>query len=135
MVEAPQLANTLPAGTIIGADDIVMRPVSLRLVQNGNVASEDELVGKQLVRQSRAGMVLKSTDVSDPQLVARNDLVTVYLHAGALTLTVKGTALNAASLGQPVAVLNAASKKIVHGTARADGAVEITATPLSVAGL
>ena len=41
----------------------------------------------------------------------------------------------AASLRQPVAVMNSASKRIVHGVARVDGAVEITTAPLSVADL
>ncbi|HVW93540.1 MAG TPA: flagellar basal body P-ring formation chaperone FlgA [Devosia sp.] len=135
MVQVPELANTLPAGTILKPADITMQPVSLRLVQNGNVASLDQLIGQQLVRQSRAGMMLKASDVAPPQVVARNDQVTVYLHAGAMTLSVKGTALNAASLGDPVAVMNSASKRIVRGVARGNGAVEITAAPTSVAGL
>ena len=80
-------------------------------------------------------MVLKVSDVGDPELVARNDQVTVYLHSGPLTLTIKGTAMNAASLGQPVAVMNATSKKIIRGLARADGAVEVSAGPTNVAGL
>lgn len=133
MVEAPELVATLPAGSILKPSDIALRRVPLKLAQN--VATMEQLVGRQLTRQSRAGVVLRVGDVADPQLVARNDLVTVYLHAGPLTLTIRGTALNAASLGQPVAVLNTASKRVVHGIARADGAVEIAAAPLSVAGL
>jgi flagella basal body P-ring formation protein FlgA len=135
MVAVPQLVTTLPAGTILKASDFTMQPMPLKFAQNGNVATPNQLVGKQLLRQSRAGMVLKASDVADPELVSRNGLVTVYLHSGSLTLTIKGTALNAASLGQPVAVLNLTSKKVVHGVARADGAVEIPVTPLSVAGL
>jgi flagella basal body P-ring formation protein FlgA len=135
MVEAPTLTETLGPGAILSAADIVMQPVSLKFADSGNIATIDQLLGKQLQRQSRAGMVLKITDVTDPQLIARSDLVTVYLHVGSLTLTVKGTALNAASLGQSVAVLNSTSKKIIHGTARADGAVEITTAPMIVAGL
>jgi len=135
MVQAPELVATLPAGTILKDSDIEMQPISLRIAQNGNIATIDQLVGKQLQRQSRAGMVLKVSDVADPQLIARNDLVTVYLHSGPLTLTIKGTALNAASLGEPVTVMNASSKKMVHGVARADGAVEVTTGPTNVAGL
>lgn len=135
MVKVPELASTLAAGTILKPTDITMQPVPLRLVQNANVASLDQLVGQQLLRQSRTGMMLKASDVSAPQLIARNDPVIVYLHAGSMTLTAKGTALNAAALGEPVAVMNAASKRIVRGIARADGAVEITAAPASVAGL
>jgi flagella basal body P-ring formation protein FlgA len=135
MIEAPQLVATLGAGTILTPDDLQLRPIPLKFAENSSIATMGQLVGKQLQRQSRAGMVLRVADVADPQLVARNDIVTVYLHSGPLTLTIKGTALNAASLGQPVAVMNSASKRIVHGVARADGAVEITTAPLSVAGL
>ncbi|MEO8884209.1 MAG: flagellar basal body P-ring formation chaperone FlgA, partial [Devosia sp.] len=135
MVDAPTLTETLGPGVILSAANIVMQPVPAKFADNGNIAALDQLIGKQLQRQSRAGMVLKISDVADPQLIARSDLVTVYLHVGSLTLTVKGTALNAASLGQQVAVLNSTSKKIIHGTARADGAVEITTAPMSVAGL
>lgn len=135
MVEAPALTRTLASGAIISAGDIAVQPVPLKFADSGNVATVDQLVGKQLQRQSRAGMVLKVSDIADPQLIGRSDVVTVYLHQGTLTLTIKGTALNAASLGQAVAVLNPISKKIIHGTARADGAVEITTAPLSVAGL
>jgi flagella basal body P-ring formation protein FlgA len=135
MTTAPELTETLAAGTILTADDIMQQQVPLSLVTNGNVATTDQLIGKALQRQSRAGMVLRVTDVADPQIVSRNDLVTVYLHLGAMTLTVKGRALNAASVGEPVAVLNTVSNHVVHGIARADGAVEISSGPLSVAGL
>ena len=135
MIPVPELAATLAAGTILKPSDIQMQPVPFKAVENGNIATMEQLIGKQLQRQSRAGMVLKVSDVADPQIVGRNDLVTIYLHSGPLTLTAKGTALNAASLGQPVAVLNSTSKKIVHGIARADGAVEVTTAPVSVAGL
>ena len=38
-----------------------------------------------------------------------------------MTLTVKGTALTTAAIGEPVDVLNSVTKKILHGVARADG--------------
>ena len=127
----------LAGGTILTADAmlIVQQQVPLSLVAHGDVATMDQLIGKALQRQSRAGMVLRVTDVADPQIVSRNDLVTVYLHVGAMTLTVKGRALNAASVGEPVAVLNTISNHVVHGIARSDGSVEISSGPLSVAGL
>ena len=76
--------------------------------------------------------MLKPSDVADPTVVTRNALVTVMLKVGAMTLTVKGQALSTASAGEPVDVLNPLTKKILHGIARADGAVEIpTATTVA----
>jgi flagella basal body P-ring formation protein FlgA len=135
MTRAPELADTLAAGTVLSAADIVERLVPLARVRNTNVASVDQLVGKVLQRQSRAGMILKISDVAEPIVVTRNAVVTVYLHAGPMTLSVRGTALNSASAGETVAVLNSVSKHVLRGIARPDGGVEMSSAPVTVAGL
>lgn len=135
MIEAPHLVNNLPAGTILQPGDVEMRKVPLQLAETNGFADVEQLIGKQLQRQSRQGVMLRPADVRDAQLIARNDVVTVYFRAGAMTLTVKGQALNAASKGQDVSVLNSTTKKVLHGTALANGAVEITNAQLNVAGL
>jgi flagellar basal body P-ring formation protein FlgA len=134
-IEAQSLVATLPAGAILTAADLALAPVSTRIAQNGNFAALDQLVGKQLLRQSRQGVPLKLSDVGQPQVIARSQLVTVYLHSGPLTLTIRGTALNAAAVGEDVAVMNSMSKRTIHGTARADGSIEIAAPATTVAGL
>lgn len=135
MIEAPHLAANLSAGTVLTPADVEMKLVPLRFAESSGFTSIDQLVGKTLERPSRAGMMLKATDVSDPEVVARNQAVTVYFRNGPMTLTVKGQALNSASLGQPVSVLNSMSKKVLTGVALANGAVEIKAGPINVAGL
>lgn len=134
MVEAPHLAASRPAGTILQAADVEMKLVPLKFAESAGIATLDQLVGRQLQRQSRSGLMLKASDVTDPQVVQRNSMVTVYLRSGPMMLTVKGQALNDASVGQPVQVLNPVSKKILHGVAMANGSVGITST-LNVAGL
>ncbi len=134
MTTAPRLVANTPAGTILGAADFETVSVPLATAEAGGFADLDQLVGKQLLRQSHAGVMLKPTDVGEPQVVARNTLVTVLLKAGAMTLTVKGQALTSAAAGQPVDVLNTVSKKILHGVAEPDGTVEID-TAITVAGL
>lgn len=134
MIEAPHLAGPRAAGTVLTADDIVMKKVPLRYADNTGIVSLDQLLGQQLERPGRANLMLRVGDVVAPQVVARNQMVTVVLRSGPMTLTVKGQALNAASQGQPVQVLNTATRKILSGVALSDGAVEITNT-LNVAGL
>jgi flagella basal body P-ring formation protein FlgA len=135
LVEAPHLVGNLSAGTILQASDIEMRKVPLQLAETNGFANVEQLVGKQLQRQSRQGMMLRPADVAEPKLISRNDPVTVYFRSGAMTLTVKGQALNEASRGEAVSVLNQTTNKVLHGTAFADGAVEITNAQLNVAGL
>jgi flagella basal body P-ring formation protein FlgA len=135
MVEVPHLVSNLAAGAILTPADIEMRKVTVQMAESNGLADISQLVGKQLQRQSRQGMMLRPADVVEPQLVSRNETVTVYFRAGAMTLTVKGQALNAAAKGQDVAVLNLTTKKVVHGQAMSQGAVEINSTDLNVAGL
>lgn len=132
MTTAPRLTETLAAGSVLSKDDFELARVSLKTASAGGYAELDQLVGKQLVRQSRAGIMLKPSDVADPTVVTRNALVTVQLTAGAMTLTIKGQALGSAAAGEPVDVLNTVTKKILHGIARADGVVIIpTATTVA----
>lgn len=134
MTTAPRLLANTPAGTILSDADLEMAPVSLATASAGGYADIDQLVGKQLVRQARSGLMLKATDVTEPKVVTRNSLVTVIFRSGPMTLTVRGTALTTAAVGEAVDVLNTVTKKILHGVARRDGSVEIV-TATTMAGL
>ncbi|HEY0032520.1 MAG TPA: flagellar basal body P-ring formation chaperone FlgA, partial [Devosia sp.] len=135
MIDAPQLTGTLPAGTVLGADDIELRPVPLRFAEASGPARAEDLIGKALKRSSRDGMVLKGSDVTVPLTVAKNDLVTIYFRKGPMTLTVKGQAITGGTIGAPVQVLNLMSKRVISATAIAAGAVEVSNNPLTLAGL
>jgi flagella basal body P-ring formation protein FlgA len=135
MIEVPHLAASLAAGTVLSASDIEMRKVPLKFAESSGYLDTAQIIGKALQHPSRAGMMLKASDVAEPEVIARNQPVTVYFRQGAMTLTVKGKALNDAALGQPVSVLNALSKKVITGVATAGGSVEVKSATLSVAGL
>jgi flagellar basal body P-ring formation protein FlgA len=135
MVEAPHLVSGLHAGSVLQPSDIVMKAIPLKIAEAAGYADLADLVGKALVRQSRAGMMLRAADVTTPELISRNDYVTIYFRNGPLTLTVKGQALGAAIKGDSVQVLNLMSRKVVTAVAIAQGAVEISNGQLNVAGL
>ncbi|MBE0578392.1 flagellar basal body P-ring formation chaperone FlgA [Devosia sp.] len=135
MIAAPHINASLPAGTLLSADNIEMRPVPLKFVESTGVARLEDVVGKSLVRQSREGMMLKATDVSVPLLISKNDAVTIYFRNGPMTLTVKGQAVTGAAAGGLVQVINLMSKRVISATAISAGAVEVSADPLALAGL
>lgn len=134
-VDVPHLAATLPVGTVLRPEHIVMRPVSARQADAQGVPAIDQLVGMALTRQSREGVMLKLSDVATPLTVAKNDPVTIYYRQGPLTLTVKGQAVTGAAEGAGLQVLNLMSKRVISAVAIAPGAVEVTAAPLTLAGL
>lgn len=137
MVAAPHLATSLKAGDIITPADVEMKRVPLDFADRSGIQSADQLIGKQLRRTSRAGVMLKAGDITEPLVVRRNTQVAVLLHNGPMTLTVIGQAMGDAVAGQPVQVMNSVSRKILNGVASANGSVEITtaAAQLKLAGL
>lgn len=134
MTKAPRLIATKPSGAILRPEDFEIAAVPLSTAEAGGYAELDQLVGKELRRQSRAGIILAPSDVDEPTVVTRNSVVTAYVRSGPMTLTVKGTALDSVSAGEPVDMLNLVTRKVLHGVARPDGSIEIV-TALSLAGL
>jgi flagella basal body P-ring formation protein FlgA len=136
MVEAPHLVATKAAGAVRSTDEVEMRLIPLRQAEGSGAASLEQLIGKALTRQSRGGMLLRPSDVTEPRVVERNAVVTVILNQGPMTLTIKGQALNGAAVGEAVQVLNSVSRKILIGTAMPNGTVTIASnTTINVAGL
>ena len=118
-----------------GSIEISMRPLPIQQADAQGIASLDQLVGMALNRQSRDGMLLRVSDVSTPLSIAKNDLVTIYYRKGLMTLTVKGQAITGAAEGAPLQVLNLISKRVISATAIAPGAVEVSTSPVTLAGL
>ena len=137
MVEVPHLAATLKAGAVLMPGDIEMKKVPFDYADQSGIETAEDLIGKELKRNGRAGLMLKAADVMERLTVRRNTQVTVLLKTGPMTLTVVGQSLADASAGQPVQVMNTVTKKILNGVAMADVTVAIAtaAQKLQVAGL
>jgi flagella basal body P-ring formation protein FlgA len=135
MIAAPHLTRTLPQGTILGPNDIEMRMIPLAYAESTGLVALEELVGMALQRQTREGVMLKPSDIAAPEIISRNDSVTVVFQQGALTLTTTGKALNAASLSQPVSVLNTMTNKVLQGVATQNGTVTVYSGTQQLAGL
>lgn len=135
MVSVPHLTGTLAAGSILTPADIEMKQVPLEFTDRTGIADIGQIVGKALKRNSRAGLLLKTSDIEEPMIVRRNSPVTVVFRTGPLTLTVQAQALGDASIGGTVQVMNSVTHKLLNGIAMADGSVEVTTGPLQTAGL
>jgi flagella basal body P-ring formation protein FlgA len=135
MVSVPHLVGTLPAGTVLTQADIEMKQVPLEFTDRTGIADIGQIVGKALKRNTRAGLLIKTSDIEEPMIVRRNSPVTVVFRTGPLTLTVQAQALGDASVGGTVQVMNSVTHKLLNGIAMADGSVEVTTGPLQTAGL
>lgn len=130
---AAHLTRSMAKGEIVDINDIEFKPTPVRFSKVQGDIQLENLVGKSLTRAVRGGSMIKLSDLTDPTLIDRNDLVTILYRNGQLKLTVKGQALHAATQDQTVTVLNLMSKKTVQGIAIGAGTVLITNDPTRVA--
>ncbi|WP_295195652.1 flagella basal body P-ring formation protein FlgA [uncultured Brevundimonas sp.] len=56
-----------------------------------------------------------------PQVIARNDMVRVTYQVGGVNLAVMGKAMRSAGLGEPVAIMNTASNRVIDAVASGPG--------------
>ncbi|SHL57492.1 flagella basal body P-ring formation protein FlgA [Bradyrhizobium lablabi] len=128
-IEAAVLARGIERNEVIKSSDVVIERRPKAEVGN-DVASRDRVVGMQARRQLRAGQALKVADLAKPDLVQRDQTVTMIYETAGLYLTVRGKALEAGTEGDVVSVLNLQSKRTVTGTVIGRGQVSISiATP------
>jgi len=128
-VEAAVLARNVERNEVLKASDVVVerRP---KTEVGPDVATRDRALGMQARRQLRAGQALKIADLAKPDLVQRDQNVTLIYESPGLYLTIRGKALEGGTEGDVVNVLNLQSKRTVSGVVTGRGQVSISvATP------
>ena len=124
-VEAAVLARGIERNEVIKSSDIVIerRP---KAEVGADVAPRDRAVGMQARKQLRAGQALKIADLAKPDLVQRDQSVTLIYESTGLFLTILGKALEGGTEGDVVNVMNLQSKRTVSGVVTGRNQVSIS---------
>jgi flagella basal body P-ring formation protein FlgA len=124
-VEAAVLARTIERNEIVKSSDVVLerRP---KAEVGAEAPARDRAVGMQARRQLRAGQAIRAADLSKPDLVQRDQNVTLIYDAPGIYLTMRGKALDNGTEGDVVNVMNLQSKRTLSGTVTGRGQVSIT---------
>jgi flagellar basal body P-ring formation protein FlgA len=112
-VDAIAVDRTVETGEVLKAADLTVlkRPAA----QADSVLTDPNAVAGLAARhQLRPGQPLVAADVMKPQIVLRNDSVTIVFQAPGLTLTLRGQAQDAGALGDTISVVNTESKRVVQ---------------------
>ena len=112
--------RTLPAGSIVGADDIDPG-------EGTPLAEVQAVLGLQTRTIIYAGRAITPAQLGPPRLVERNQIVTLAYDAGPLSIRTEGRAMAAGAAGEVIRVMNLASRSTVLATIRADGVLTVTA--------
>lgn len=123
-VEAVVLTRAVERNDILKSSDVVIERRPKAEVGN-DVANRDRSVGMQARKQMRAGQALKAADLGKPDLVLRDQGVTLIYETPGIYLTGRGKAIDSGTEGDVVNVVNLQSKRTVQGTVTGPGQVSI----------
>lgn len=115
-------ARTLPARSVVGAADVRIADGTA----DGALTDPAMVTGLETRVTIYAGQPLSAATLGPAAVVERNQIVAVVVLAGPLTITAEGRSLGRAGPGEPLRVMNTASRGIVTGTVTADGRVVVT---------
>jgi flagellar basal body P-ring formation protein FlgA len=128
-VDAAVLTRDVQHGDILKSSDVMTERRAKAEVGN-DAAARNLAVGMQMRRQARSGQALRVADLAKPDLVQRDDNVTLIYESSGLYLTIRGKAMENGTEGDAINVTNLQSKRIVSGVVIGRGQVAISvATP------
>jgi flagella basal body P-ring formation protein FlgA len=127
-VETAVLAQPLNRGDVIKSSDVTVERRPKSELVGDMVAKAEQVVGMALRRPVRAGQPLRQADLMKPELVTRNELVTIFYEVPGIKLTLRGKALESGAEGDVVTVQNLLSKRNIQGVVSGQGAVTATGT-------
>jgi flagella basal body P-ring formation protein FlgA len=133
MANVATSVRPLNRGEILPAADVSIERRRKSDVPADVAATVEEIAGLAARGSLRAGQPLRRADFARPQLVKRDDLVTLLYEVPGILLTIRGKALANAAEGDTVSVLNMQSKRTIQGVVDAQGRVIVAAAaPVTV---
>lgn len=119
-------------GDVVTAGDARLIRMRAERVRAGTSQRLEDVVGRQLRRPIGASVAFIQADLGAPNLVIRNEPVTLVLESPGISLTAAGRALESAAIGEAVPVMNLGSRLVVEGTVIGHGRVRVVpgAVPL-----
>jgi flagellar basal body P-ring formation protein FlgA len=129
MLDAAVLTRNVERGDVLKASDVVSerRP---KAEAGSDAATRTHAVGMQMRKAVRAGQAVRAADLGKPDLVQKDDNVTLIYEASGIYLTARGKAVDTGTEGDTVTVLNLQSKRTISGVVVGRDQVAISiATP------
>jgi len=124
-VEVATVTHTIDRGTVLKEADILMERRARSEVGRDLVTNHANAVGQAARNSLQPGRVLRTADLMKPDLVLRNESVTIVYEVPGIVLTVRGKAIDGGAEGDTVSVLNEQSKRTIQGVVIGPGRVAV----------
>jgi len=132
-IEVAVAAHSLAAGAIVKDADLAIERRPKQKVGADALGTAHEAIGLAVRSAVRAGQPLRRTDLMKPQVVHRDDNVTLVYEVPGILLTTRGKALEAGAEGDVINVLNVQSKRTIQGTVTGPNRVNILVSTAALA--
>ena len=134
--EVVTLVRPLERGEVLKTADVLIERRPRAEIGRDLVGNPEQAIGQAARGALQPGRPLRVADLMKPELVQRNETVTLVYEVPGITLTVRGKAAEGGAEGDVISVLNEQSKRTVQGVVVGPGRVVIsTGSPRLAANL
>lgn len=120
------VSRDLSARKILEEKDLLLERRELSRLPYDVLFRVEEALGQETRMSLKAGTVLRSSHLSQPLLVRRNQEVEILAQGRNFTIKAKGIALQNGRLEQYISVKNISSQKVVQAKVIGEGKVEVS---------
>jgi flagella basal body P-ring formation protein FlgA len=119
------IARNIARGESLRESDVLIERRPRAEIPSDAQSRLASVIGQAARRALRTGQPLRPADLMKPDLVTRNDTVTIVFEVPGITLTARGKALASGAEGESIEVLNPHSKRVLHATVSGPGIVTV----------
>jgi flagella basal body P-ring formation protein FlgA len=119
------VARAINRGETVRDSDILVERRPRTEIASDVLTKTALVVGQAARRALRPSQTLRPADLMKPDLVGRNEIVTIVFEVPGITLTARGKSADAGAEGDTVSVLNLQSKRVLQATVRGPGLVVV----------
>ena len=124
-VEIVTLARAIERGSVIKDADLVTERRPRAEVGRDAITKRPDIVGMAARGTLQGGRPLRAADLMKPDLVMRNEAITLVYERPGMVLTIRGKANDGGAQGDVISVLNEQSKRVVQGVIIGPGRVAV----------
>ncbi len=127
-IEVTVLTRALARGEVLKSSDVAIERRPKGEVPRDAADTGARLIGLAARQALRSGQILRSGDVVKPELIKRDDLITLIYEVPGILLTTRAKALETGAEGDVISVVNIQSKRTVQGVVTGLGQVTLAPT-------
>jgi flagella basal body P-ring formation protein FlgA len=135
-VEVVTAARTIERGVVLKESDVMIDRRPRSEMTRDTIIDADQAVGLAARATLQPGRPLRNAELMKPEMIQRNEMVTLAFEMPGIKLTVRGKAAEGGAEGDTISVLNEQTKRTIQGVVVAPGRVVVnTAGPRLAANL